>query len=400
MTRIAWSIPVDSRAALRNSRHRRRLPRLREAHSGRCGGRRDAARARSSPPLRHEHDGPDAATSPPASGGSASTCARRSCRPRPRRRSRAERAARPRAHDVLGGQGRRRARPRGRGRGRRARRRRGRRRGDEPRLQLHEPRAFAELHSGRTSAAAQEPLVADVHRPCSTRARSWPASSTPPAWRPSSSASRAPSTSRRRSRRSRPSRLTWGRRRRHRGRHRRGQGFGRTALDARSSGRTTSSVRDRARSSPSVQLAELEVAGGRCRMGHRSHRDRASGAMGRYRRSPPAVWEAERCTATRGPTRRSTTRRASPARRPSARRSASASQGLRLAGGGGDRRQAEAVVQLSGRLEGVARLGVSGVDLSMTHSKELASAVAVVSSAWSLSRSGRGDERPRRSRRA
>ena len=38
-------------------------------------------------------------------------------------------------------------------------------------------------------------------------------------------------------------------------------------------------------------------------------------------------------------------------------------------------------VQLSGRLEErAARLGVSDVDLSMTHSKELASAVAVVSS--------------------
>ena len=73
-------------------------------------------------------------------------------------------------------------------------------------------RAFAELQAGRGSLLpAQEPLVADVTRArCSIPVPSSPGSSTRPASRPLSSASRAPCTSRPRSRRSTPSRSSRG----------------------------------------------------------------------------------------------------------------------------------------------------------------------------------------------
>ena len=80
-------------------------------------------------------------------------------------------------------------------------------------------------------------------------------------------------------------------------------------------------------------------------------------------------------TATRGRTRRSTTPRASPARRRSARRSAAAPSGA----GARSRSPAgpsRACGSRAGRQAWAERVGAGPIDLSMTHSRELAAAIA------------------------
>ena len=109
----------------------------------------------------------------------------------------------------------------------------------------------------------------------------------------------------------------------------------------------------------------IEIA----RIGRRSSATRASASAASPRRSAR--------TATRARIPRRATRAASPARRRSARRSgsASASPGRRSRSSGG---RSRASGSRAGRGPRAERLGSGDIDLSMTHSRELAAAICVV----------------------
>ena len=143
---------------------------------------------------------------------------------------------------------------------------------------------------------------------------------------------------------------------------------------------------------------------GRCEGRRRPDRDRAHRAGARALlglRARAASRRPSASTATAGRIRRSTTRRASPARRPSGRRSAaaSASPGGRSRSPAGRSRG----VSLSGRTKAWAeKVSAGAIDLSMSHSKELATAVCLVADRDASSRSTRPPRcaRPRSATRA
>ena len=89
--------------------------------------------------------------------------------------------------------------------------------------------------------------------------------------------------------------------------------------------------------------------------------------------------EAERAYCDSRPNPPSTTPPASPARRRSARRSASGSHGRSPGGTSRSPAGPKPDVRVSGRVAAWAeRVGAESLDLSMTHSRELAAAVCVV----------------------